>query len=95
MSGGGVFMVNGFSPLFWTMTAGMFVLVLLISVPIVWMVVRVLHKAGYSGWWAVFAVLAVFSHIMAVVFVILLWVFAFAEWPHLRPAAQTLPPPQA
>lgn len=49
---------------------------------LVWGIVRVLHKAGYSGWW----VLLVF---VPLVNLIMVWVFAFAEWPRgaVAPAA--------
>jgi len=40
-------------------------------------VVKILHKAGYSGWWC----LLIF---VPLVNIIMLWVFAFASWPNLR-----------
>ena len=39
-------------------------------------VVRIVRKAGYSGWWALVA-------LVAPLFVVGLWVFAFADWPSL------------
>jgi uncharacterized membrane protein YhaH (DUF805 family) len=42
-----------------------------------WMMVRILNKAGYSGWW---------SLLMAVplVNIVMVWVFAFSDWPALK-----------
>ena len=40
-------------------------------------VVKILHKAGYSGWWC----LMVF---VPLVNIVMFWVFAFADWPSLR-----------
>ena len=40
-------------------------------------IVMILRKAGYSGWW----VLILF---VPLVNIIMLWVFAFANWPILR-----------
>ena len=42
-----------------------------------WMSVRVLHKAGYSGWW---------SLLMLVPFIniAMIWVFASSDWPALK-----------
>ena len=40
-------------------------------------VVKVLNKAGYSGWWCILAIVPLVNLIM-------LWVFAFASWPSLR-----------
>lgn len=39
--------------------------------------VKILSKAGYSGWWILIA-------IVPVVNVIMFFVFAFSEWPVLR-----------
>jgi uncharacterized membrane protein YhaH (DUF805 family) len=56
------------------------ILVMALAVALVafvyWLVVRVLRKAGYSGWWCL---------LMLVPFVnlIMIWVFAFAHWPRL------------
>ena len=40
-------------------------------------VIKILQKAGYSGWW----VLIWFVPVANIVF---LWVFAFADWPNLQ-----------
>ena len=39
--------------------------------------VKILHKAGYSGWWSVLILVPIVNLIM-------LYVFAFADWPALR-----------
>jgi hypothetical protein len=51
-----------------------------IIIVLVWFVpaVRIVSKAGYSPWWCVVLVIPVAN-------VILYWVFAFAEWPNLKP----------
>jgi hypothetical protein len=45
----------------------MFLIPLLIFLPIA-------KKAGYSGWWALTAIIPLVNLVM-------IWVFAFAEWP--------------
>ncbi len=44
----------------------------------VWPAVRVLHRAGRSRWWVVLA-------FVPVVNIVLIWVFAFADWPTVDP----------
>jgi uncharacterized membrane protein YhaH (DUF805 family) len=39
--------------------------------------VKILHKAGYSGWWCLLTFVPLVNLIM-------FWVFAFASWPNLR-----------
>ena len=41
---------------------------------------RIVRKAGYSGSWSLLA-------LVPLVNVILLWVFAFVQWPNERPSA--------
>lgn len=43
----------------------------------IWMMARILRKAGYSGWWSVITLVPIVNLVM-------LWVFAFADWPMLR-----------
>ena len=54
---------------------------LLIFLPIVgfflWLYARIVRKAGYSGWWCLVM-------LVPLVNVIMLWVFAFADWPALK-----------
>jgi uncharacterized membrane protein YhaH (DUF805 family) len=62
--------MGGFSLWHW-------VIVLLILVIVIWLPVRILHKAGYSGWWVLLTLIPVVN-------IVLLWVFAFADWPRLQ-----------
>ncbi len=39
--------------------------------------VKILHKAGYSGWWSL-------TILIPLVNIIMLYVFAFSDWPALR-----------
>lgn len=41
-----------------------------------WFTVRIAQKAGYSGWWALVSFVPVLN-------IVMLWVFAFADWPAL------------
>lgn len=58
---------------------------LVVLVLIVWAFVaifgRVVNRAGYSRWWLLTLVVPVLNLIM-------LWVFAFADWPVARPRGQ-------
>lgn len=42
---------------------------------------RVLNRAGYSRWWLVTMFVPLLNLVM-------LWVFAFAEWPASKPSGQ-------
>lgn len=65
----------------------------------VYLVVRIVRKAGYSGWWALAGIVPIFGYIMLIV-------FAFSTWPvegntrrvtYAPPAGPTdrgAPPPQ-
>jgi uncharacterized membrane protein YhaH (DUF805 family) len=50
---------------------------MLISVLTLWMTVRILHKAGYSGWWSLLMLIPLLN-------IAVIWVFAFADWPALK-----------
>ena len=60
-------------------------LVVLIVVLLIWAFVvvfgRIVNRAGYSRWWLVIMLVPVLNLIM-------LWVFAFADWPVLKPRGQ-------
>ncbi len=58
----------------------------LVGIPalVIWMIVRVLHKAGRSGWW-------VLSMFVPLVNIITIWLFAFARWPALETTGEALP----
>jgi uncharacterized membrane protein YhaH (DUF805 family) len=53
------------------------IVVLIILLVYLLPVIKILHKAGYSGWW----VLLLFIPVVNIIF---LWVFAYADWPSLR-----------
>lgn len=44
-----------------------------------WCYVRIIRRAGYSGWWALILLVPVVNLVM-------IWVFAFSTWPALRGA---------
>jgi hypothetical protein len=58
------------------------VLIILVTALVIWAFVavfgRVVNRAGYSRWWLVLMVVPVLNLIM-------LWVFAFADWPAAKP----------
>jgi uncharacterized membrane protein YhaH (DUF805 family) len=62
--------MGGLSAIHWIIVL---IIALIYFVPIV----KVLNKAGYSGWWS----LLVF---VPLVNIVMFWVFAFADWPALR-----------
>jgi uncharacterized membrane protein YhaH (DUF805 family) len=43
-------------------------------------IVKILQKAGYSGWWSLIV-------LVPLVNIIMFYVFAFADWPALRSGA--------
>jgi uncharacterized membrane protein YhaH (DUF805 family) len=56
----------------WPLIVLIYLLVVLIPMA------KILSKAGYSGWWCLLAPVPLLNLIM-------LWVFACAPWPNLRP----------
>jgi len=44
---------------------------------IAWLYVRILHKASFSGWWTILMFIPVVN-------IIMIWIFAFVDWPSLR-----------
>jgi len=42
-----------------------------------WIYGRILHKAGYSRWWVALLFIPLVN-------IIMIWVFAFADWPNLK-----------
>jgi uncharacterized membrane protein YhaH (DUF805 family) len=62
--------MGGFSIVHW-------LIVFLILAIAIWLPVRILRKAGYSGWWFLLG-------LVPIVNVVMIWVFAFADWPRLR-----------
>jgi uncharacterized membrane protein YhaH (DUF805 family) len=53
------------------------VIILVILAIYVIPVVKIVQKAGYSGWWCILLFIPVVN-------VVFLWIFAFARWPKLR-----------
>lgn len=69
-----------------------FALWLGVVVLFLWLYGRILMRAGFSGWWALLALIPLVNLVM-------LWVFAFIDWPALGPPrvggeANRIPPPQ-
>ena len=60
-------------------------LIVLVIALVIWAVIaifgRILNRAGYSRWWVLMAFIPVVNLIM-------LWVFAFADWPVSRTTKQ-------
>jgi uncharacterized membrane protein YhaH (DUF805 family) len=46
----------------------------------VWLYVRIVQKAGYSGWWVLTLIIPLVNFIM-------IYVFAFSDWPALKKRA--------
>lgn len=59
---------------------GTLLLLALIVLVFLFPAVRILRKAGRSGWWAV-------TLVVPLVNIVMVWVFAFADWPRVDPAA--------
>jgi uncharacterized membrane protein YhaH (DUF805 family) len=45
-----------------------------------WMTVRILRKAGYSGWWSLLTLVPILN-------IATIWVFASSDWPALNARA--------
>jgi len=58
-----------------------FIIVIVVLVLYFVPIVKILHKAGYSGWWSLIV-------LVPVVNIIMFYVFAFANWPALGGDAQ-------
>ena len=57
------------------------IIILLIGLIYFIPIIKVLNKAGYSGWWSLMLFLPLVN-------IIMFWVFAFADWPSLRGTAR-------
>jgi uncharacterized membrane protein YhaH (DUF805 family) len=55
----------------------LFTVLLLLVFGYFWPLVRILQKAGYSGWWVLIALIP-FGGVIG------LWVFAASDWPALK-----------
>jgi uncharacterized membrane protein YhaH (DUF805 family) len=54
-------------------------LIIIVVIALIYFIplVKILHKAGYSGWWSLLMLVPILN-------IIMLYVFAFADWPALR-----------
>ena len=50
---------------------------LVVAVVALFLVSRILTKAGYSGWWALVILVPIVNLVM-------LWTFALRQWPNLK-----------
>lgn len=57
-----------------------FVLLAILIVIYIWLPVRILRRAGYSGWWVILGIIPLVN-------VVMIWVFAFSTWPATQRAA--------
>ncbi len=59
---------------------------ILLAVLVLWAFIavfgRIVNRAGYSRWWLLTMLVPVLNLVM-------LWIFAFADWPVSKPAGQT------
>jgi hypothetical protein len=53
-----------------------FLIVILVLATFIVPVVKIIQKAGYSGWW-------ILLWFVPIANIVMLWVFAFADWPNL------------
>lgn len=53
------------------------IIALLVIALYFWMVIKILGKAGFVGWWCLILLVPIVNLIM-------IWVFAFIDWPRAR-----------
>ena len=56
--------------------AGALIGIVIVLVVFVIPLVKIIRKAGYSGWW-------ILIWLVPLANIVMLWVFAFADWPNL------------
>jgi hypothetical protein len=56
--------------------AGALIGIVIVLVVFVFPLVKIIRKAGYSGWW-------ILIWLVPLANIVMLWVFAFADWPNL------------
>jgi hypothetical protein len=54
-----------------------FVIGLIVLVVLLFPIIKILQKAGYSGWWVLLWFVPIGN-------IVALWIFAFADWPALH-----------
>lgn len=57
------------------------VLIVVLMIVMLYPQVRIIRRAGYSGWWFL-------TMFVPIVNLVMIWVFAFAKWPALDRAKQ-------
>jgi uncharacterized membrane protein YhaH (DUF805 family) len=60
------------------------IIVLVVLIIFIFPIVKILQKAGYSGWWVLFWFIPIGN-------IVALWIFAFADWPALRGSVRPNP----
>lgn len=65
-------------------TALMFTLFVPLALLWVWMLARILQRAGYSGWWALIGLTPLLP--------LAVWIFAFSSWPVAQRSVVLMPP---
>jgi uncharacterized membrane protein YhaH (DUF805 family) len=61
------------------MNSGHWLFVIVVLVAMLYPYIRIIRRAGYSGWWFL-------TMFVPIVNIVMLWVFAFAQWPALNRA---------
>jgi hypothetical protein len=56
--------------------AGQWAIIVSVVALLNWPHVRIVRKAGYSGWWATILLIPLVN-------IVMIWVFAFADWPQV------------
>lgn len=61
------------------MSSGHWLFAVAILIAMLYPYVRIIRRAGYSGWWML-------TMFVPIVNIIMLWIFAFAKWPAISRA---------
>ncbi|WP_254367060.1 hypothetical protein [Paraburkholderia sp. NMBU_R16] len=59
------------------MSSGHWLFGIVVLVAMLYPYIRIIRRAGYSGWWFL-------TMFVPIVNIVMLWVFAFAQWPALN-----------
>ncbi len=89
-------MIEGFFALIYGLLSGVVQIVVMASAAVlfslivpfvllwVWMLARILQRAGYSGWWALLGLTPLMP--------LAVWIFAFSSWPSAQRTVVLMPP---
>lgn len=89
-------MIEGFFALIFGLLGGVWQIIVTASVALlfslfvplallwVWILARILQRAGYSGWWALIGLTPLLP--------LAVWVFAFSSWPAAQRTVVLMPP---